>query len=115
MHDGELIPGLHAYPFEFVSFLVLYEYPYAGIGGNVVAYLDGGIGRPFDRNRIGGGGGGEKIISPGWPGWTGWRRIPEFRGLQAMLGRGGGRVIRAGNFLPWWRGVGQGGRWSGTT
>ena len=38
MHDGELIPGLHAYPFEFVSIIVLYEYPYAGIGVDVVAY-----------------------------------------------------------------------------
>ena len=103
MHDGELIPGLHAYPFEFVSFLVLYEYPYAGIGGNVVAYLDGGIGRSFGRSGIGGGGSGGKFFSPEW---LGWRRIPQFRGLQAMLGRGGCRIIRSGNFLPWRRGVG---------
>ena len=115
MHDRKLIPGLHAYPFEFISFLVLDEYPYAGIGGYIVAYLGGGIGWSFDRSGMGGGARGRKLLSPCWPLWSGGRRVSQFRSLQAILGRGGCWIIRAGDFLPWWGSVGQGGRWSCTT
>ena len=107
MHYGHLIPGLHAYPFQFVSFLVLYEYPYAGIGGNVVVYLDGGIGRGRSVGRSGTWG---KPISPGWPGRG---RISEFWAFESMMGRG--RIVWPGNFLPWGRGVRQGGRGSWAT
>ena len=106
MHDGELVPGFHADKFQFVSFLILNEYPYTGIGGDVVVRLDGGVGRSFCRRGIGGSGG--KLISPRWSGWC---RIPEFWGFETMFS--GGCTVRSGNFLPRWRGVGQGGRWSG--